>query len=114
MVNGTRVAPDEATSICTSTIGNCASGADAVRPSTNSMLRPDGRARSTKLPAAAVTTKALPNATLTPGMGCGIESVVMIPPVTAWVSGGSTCNDTGAECVTVRPSTEDDPVTVNV
>ena len=112
-MNGTRVGPETATSICTSTIGNCASGVDAVRPSTKSMLGPTGGARRTKFPATSVGTKALPNATLTPGMGCGSDSAVMMRPVTACVSRGSTCNETGAVRVTTRPSTDEEPVTVN-
>ena len=95
-MNGTRLGPVAATVRFTSTIGNWASVVDAVRPSTKSMFGPVGGARSTKLPPPSVSAKALPSATLTPGIGCGIDSAVMMRPVTASVSAGSTSSVTAA------------------
>src|SRR3989442_1444410 len=93
-------------------IGNCAFGTEAVRPSTKSMLGPVGGACRMKLPPASVSTNALPRATLTPGIGCGMDSAVMMRPVTAGVVGGRTSSVTGAVRVIVRPSIDDEPVTV--
>ena len=113
-MKGTRVGPEALTVTLTSTIGNCAPGVEAVRPSMKSMFWPAGGARRTKLPPASLRTKAEPSVTVTPGMGCGTASAVSTRPVTAGVSGASTSRVNVEVRVTVRPSTWASPVTVKL
>src|SRR5437879_6251376 len=77
MLKGTRVGPEALTVTLTSTIGNCAPGVEAVRPSTKSMFWPAGGARRTKLPPASLRTKAEPSVTVTPCIGCGTASAAI-------------------------------------
>src|SRR5712691_6740683 len=98
----------------TSTGGYWTMGVDAVRPSTRSMLAPEGGERSTKLPPASVSVNAEPSVTVTFGIGWGTASAVSTRPVMAGVSGARTLSVNAAVRVRVRPSTWASPVTVRV